>query len=140
MKYWINTVSKDHVLKGAAGGFTQANHGSPKNLKRMNIGDWILFYSPSEEFKSGKPLQMFTAIGKVIDDEPYQAEMTPDFHPYRRDVKFFEANETSIKPLIEKLSFIQNKSKWGYPFRRGMFEIPRKDFELIAQQMGVELE
>ena len=29
MSYWINTVSRDHVQRGVAGGFTQANHGKP---------------------------------------------------------------------------------------------------------------
>ena len=43
MKYWINTISKDHVMRGVEGGFTQANHGSPYNLKRMGKGDYISF-------------------------------------------------------------------------------------------------
>jgi EVE domain len=64
MKYWVNTVSKDHVLKGVKGSFTQANHGSPHNLKRMNRGDFIIFYSPRTHFKEGDPLQHFTALGK----------------------------------------------------------------------------
>ena len=34
MAYWINTVSRDHVQIGMAGGFTQANHGKATNLKR----------------------------------------------------------------------------------------------------------
>lgn len=38
----------------------------------------------------------------------YQVAMTKDFKPYRVDVKFFDAKETSIKPLIGALSFIKN--------------------------------
>lgn len=135
MKYWINTVSKDHVMKGVEGGFTQANHGSPYNLKRISRDDFILFYSPKTKYKDGKPLQHFTAIGKCIDDTPYQAEMSPDFHPWRRDIYFIKCKEVPIKYLINDLNFIKDKKKWGFPFRRGMFEIPEEDFLKISDAM-----
>ena len=91
MKYWINTVSKDHLQRGLEGGFTQANHGSPYNLKRMRRGDLIIFYSPRTKFENGKPLRHFTAVGKCIDAEPYQVEMSPGFHPWRRDIEFMKS-------------------------------------------------
>jgi EVE domain len=139
MKYWVNTVSKDHVLRGVEGGFTQANHGSPYNLKKMSRGDYIVFYSPKTNFKNGKPLRYFTALGKCIDDKPYQAEMSPDFHPWRRNIKFVRSKETPIKNLINNLSFIKDKKRWGFPFRRGMFEIPEDDFLKITGAMEAEL-
>lgn len=40
-----------------------------------------------------------------------------------------------IRPLIERLSFIQDKTHWGYAFRYGHLEIPRADFELIAAKI-----
>ncbi len=139
MKYWINTISKDHVMRGVEGGFTQANHGSPYNLKRMGKGDYLVFYSPKTSYENGKPLQTFTAIGICIDEKPYQAEMSPDFHPWRRNIKFLKCKEASIKNLINDLSFIKDKQKWGFPFRRGMFEIPESDFKIIAHAMGMEI-
>ncbi len=139
MKYWINTVSKDHVMRGVEGGFTQANHGAPYNLKRMSKGDFIVFYSPKTKYKNGEPLQCFTAIGECIDEKPYQAEMSPDFHPWRRNIKFLKCKETPIKNLISQLSFIKDKKKWGFPFRRGMFEIPENDFKIIADAMDVKI-
>ena len=135
----MNTVSKDHVMLGVKGGFTQANHGSPYNLKRMGKGDYIVFYSPKTNFQDGMPLQKLTAIGMCMDEKPYQAEMSPDFHPWRRDIKFLKCEEVSIKNLINDLSFIKDKQKWGFPFRRGMFEIPKHDFLIIADVMGVEI-
>ena len=138
MKYWINTISKDHVMRGIEGGFTQANHGSPYNLKRMNRNDFIIFYSPKTKYKDGEPLQHFTALGKCIDAKPYQAEMTQDFHPWRRGIEFLNCKEVPIKCLINDLNFIKDKQKWGYPFRRGMFEIPENDFLKIAKAMGAE--
>lgn len=135
MKYWINTISNDHVIRGVAGGFTQANHGKSTMLKRLNKGDWIIFYSPKTSYQDGEPLQAFTAIGQVKDDELYQFEMTPDFVPWRRNVDFKPCNETPIKPQIENLSFIADKTHWGYKFHFGLFEIGKDDFEIISKVM-----
>jgi predicted RNA-binding protein len=74
-----------------------------------------------------------------MDEKPYEAKMSPDFHPWRRDIKFLKCEEVSIKNLINDLSFIKDKQKWGFPFRRGMFEIPKHDFLIIADVMGVEI-
>src|ERR1700730_600231 len=123
MRYWINTVSRSHVLIGREGGFTQADHGKQTRLKRLAKGDRIVFYSPRTEMQAGEPLQKFTAIGEVVDEAPYQVEMTPDFQPWRRRMKFLDADEAPIQPLIEQLEFISNKKSWGFPFRRGLFEI-----------------
>ncbi len=131
MKYWINTISRDHVMRGVAGGFTQANHGKPHVLKRLQKDDWIVFYSPKTSYEGGEPLQAFTAIGQVKDDELYQVEMAPGFVPWRRNVEFYDCTETPIKPLIEDLSFIKDKTHWGYKFRFGLFEIPKADFDII---------
>lgn len=49
MKFWINTISKNHVLKGVEGGFTQADHGKNTRLKALAKGDYIIFYSPKTE-------------------------------------------------------------------------------------------
>jgi hypothetical protein len=46
MKYWMNTISRDHVRVGVEGGFTQAGHGKAAGLKRLNARDWLVFYSP----------------------------------------------------------------------------------------------
>ena len=135
MRYWINTVSRAHVQNGVAGGFTQADHGKSTRLKRLAKGDGLVFYSPRDEMRAGDVVQRFTAIGEIVDDEPYQVEMTPDFHPWRRRMKFHEASETPIQPLIERLEFIKNKKSWGFVFRRGLFEIGEADFRRIAEAM-----
>jgi len=138
-RYFVNTVSRDHVERGVAGGFTQANHGRPTGLQRLTRGDLIVFYSPKTAFEGGAPLQSFTALGRVTDDEPYQATMTATFHPWRRRVEFLRGAEAPIRPLIDALSFLTDKTHWGMPFRRGLFEIPESDFATIAQAMRVQL-
>lgn len=135
MTTWINTISREHVLRGVAGGFTQANHGKPDALRRLRRGDWIAFYSPRTDYPKGAALQAFTALGRVVDDEPYQVEMTPDFHPYRRNVEFVDCVETPIRPLIDRLDFITDKQRWGFRFRFGLFAIDESDFEVIRAAM-----
>jgi hypothetical protein len=135
MRYWIVVVSKDHISRGVADGFMQANHGKQGPLKRMAVDDWVIFYSPKLSYGGNEPLQAFTAIGQVADGKIYQHKMADDFIPYRRKITFYDCKEVPIAPLIEDLYFIQNKSSWGYPFRFGFFEIQEPDFQLIKTQM-----
>ena len=135
IRYWIGVASKDHVNRGVAGGFCQLGHGKAQPLKRMSVGDWIIYYSPKERFEEATPCQKFTAIGEVVGSEIYPFEMSPGFVPYRRDIRFLKADAVPIRPMLEQLSFIKDKSKWGYVFRFGHLEITKSDFELIAIKM-----
>jgi hypothetical protein len=139
MNYWINTVSRDHAMTGLAAGFTQANHGRPHNLRRMQRNDLVVIYSPKTKIHDGESLQCFTALGRVLDDEPYQIEMRPDFHPFRRKVTFFDCHAAPIRPLINNLDFIVDKKRWGFPFRKGLFTIGRSDFMKIAKAMNIDV-
>lgn len=134
-RYWIGVASKDHVSRGVAGGFCQLGHGKAQPLKRMSVGDWIIYYSPKECFEDVTPCQKFTAIGEVVGADVYQFEMSPGFVPHRRDIRFLQAKDAPIRPLIEQLSFIKDKNKWGYVFRFGHVEIQKSDFDLIASMM-----
>ena len=80
-----------------------------------------------------EPLHAFTAIGTITTGEVHQAEMAPDFKPYRVDVRFQRCEET---PLIDALSFIKSKTHWGAAFRFGLLKIAEGDFETIANAMG----
>lgn len=135
MRYWIVVVSKDHIARGVAGGFMQANHGKPGPLKRMSPGDGVICYSPKQSYTGKEALQAFTAVGEVADDKVYQHKMSDDFIPYRRNINWHPGKEVSIAPLIEQLDFIKDKKAWGYAFRFGFFEIPERDFKLINSLM-----
>ncbi|MFT3702033.1 MAG: EVE domain-containing protein [Agriterribacter sp.] len=134
-KYWIAAISKEHTMKGVAGGFIQVCHGKQAPLKRMKKGDYLLIYSSKITMEGMEKCQAFTAVGQVKDDEVYQFEMSANFHPHRRNIEFLKCNEVSIIPLINDLEFISNKKSWGYPFRFGFFEINEKDFTLITAAM-----
>jgi predicted RNA-binding protein len=135
MKYWIIVASKDHLQRGLAGGFIQANHGKAAPLKRMHAGDWVIFYSPKLEDGKPEKCQCFTAIVRVVDENIYQYDMGGGFVPFRRKVQFLPSKDISILPLIDELTFIKDKRHWGAPFRFGMLQIPEEDFHLIAERM-----
>lgn len=135
IKYWIIVASKDHVKIGVKQGVAQACHGKATPLKRMQKGDFVIYYSGKETFGKTNKCQEFTAIGKVKDDEVYPFQMTADFCPFRRNINFFDCEEISILPLVNLLDFIPNKKSWGYPFRFGILEINQNDFELISSLM-----
>jgi hypothetical protein len=138
-RYWIGVASKDHVLQGVQGGFCQLGHGKNNPLQRLSAGDWIVYYSPRTAINDGKIVQSFTAIGQILDREPYLEDRDDGFTPYRRDVRFIDVKEISIRLLLADLSFIKSEQSWGYVFRFGLFEIPKSDFQIIATAMQAEV-
>ena len=136
---WIGVVSRSHIEIGVRGGFIQLNHGKKAAVQRLKAGDWLAIYSPRTDYPDGAPLQAFTALGRVVSGEVYQVEMTPDFKPFRVDVKFQPCHEAPIKPLLNRLSFIKDPVHWGAAFRFGQFKLPAADFALIAAAMGGDL-
>ena len=134
-KYWIIVASKDHVKTGIAEGIAQTCHGKIAPLKRMKKGDYVTYYSGKQTLNRPEKCQQFTAVGKVMDDEIYQIQVSENFCPSRRNIEFMPSVDVSILPLINDLDFIQNKKSWGYPFRFGFFEIKQHDFDLISSQM-----
>ncbi|MGO6747871.1 EVE domain-containing protein [Rhizobium ruizarguesonis] len=133
--FWCGVVSREHVKRGEREGFCQVCHGKRSPLDRMAVGDGIVFYSPTIQFRGAKKCQAFTAIGEVVGERSYQFQMAPDFVPFRRDVTYFEASDAPIRPMLDDLEFTRDNPKWGYQFRFGHFRITRHDFEWIATTM-----
>jgi hypothetical protein len=138
MKYWIGVVSKEHVARALGQGIAQIGHGKRSGIARMHAGDWLIYYSPKESLSNEMPLQAFTAIGRVADDEIWQAD-EGDFKPFRRRVEYAAAQDTPIRPLLDELGFTAGKSNWGYAFRYGLLEITEADFKIIAAAMNAVL-
>lgn len=134
-RFWVGVVSASHVNRGVQGGFAQLCHGKAAPMRRMNVDDWLVYYSPRTDFKEGEPLQAFTAIGRVKDDMVYEYPMSETFVPFRRNIWYVECKEVKISSLLDKLSFTRGKRNWGYLFRLGHFEIGRDDFLAIAHAM-----
>lgn len=134
-RFWINTVSLDHVRAAAAGGFTQADHGARTRLSRPRPGDEMVFYSPRTHLQGGTPVRQFTALATITGAEPYQVVVSDDFRPWRLAATFHPCEPVDARPLMERLSFVADVTHWGLPFRRGLFTIPGDDFRVIAESM-----
>jgi hypothetical protein len=135
IRHWVAVASAEHVRIGRQTGFMQICHGKAAPLRRIQPGDRVVYYAPSTLFRGKDKLQSFIAIGIVGERQPYQVEMSPGFCPYRRDVDWIEAQETAIRPLLNRLDFTSSNRNWGYQLRFGLFQITSGDMNLIAQAM-----
>jgi hypothetical protein len=135
MKYWIGVVQREHVLRGVSLGIAQTNHGAA-SIKRLQPGDGLVYYSPKTSYPDGDPLREFTAIGRIAEGDPWQAD-EGERHPWRRRVEYDEsAHPVSITPLLEVLELTRGNRNWGFIMRRGQVEVTEHDFATIAREMG----
>ncbi len=116
----------------------QVGHGKLAPLKRVQPGDRVAYYSPTQTLGAKDGFQSFVSIGIVQPGEPYAFDMG-GFVPYRRNVKYLKAKEASILPLLDDFEFVENRSRWGYKFRFGLFTVSDHDMRLIAQAMGADV-
>ena len=134
---WVAVASAEHVRHGREHGFMQVCHGKAAPLRRIHPGDRVVYYSPTVMFRGKDKLQSFTAIGVVQAGVPYEFDMGGGFCPFRRDVAWFEAAETPIQPLLDKLEFSAGVRNWGYQLRFGLFAISEADMDVVASAMRV---
>ena len=134
---WVAVASAEHVARGVAWGIMQVGHGKGPPLKRVHAGDRVVYYSPVRQFGTKEVCQAFTALGLARDERVYQADMGGGFMPFRKDVAYLPAQEASVRPLLDALSFTRGNRNWGYALRFGLLKVPDEDMALIAQAMGV---
>lgn len=124
-------------------GIAQLNHGSRTAISRLSPGDGLVYYSPKDVYPDGRPLRAFTAIGRVADGEPWQADAVlmadRDVRPWRRRVDYaMEAQEAPIAPLLPVLDLTRDTPNWGWLLRRGTLELTPHDFGVIARELGAD--
>ena len=137
MTGWLGVVSRTHVQRGVSGGFAQVCHGKAAPLRRMQTGDWMIYYSPTMEM-GGEALRNFTALGEVVDDEVFQHDMGGGFVPFRRRIRYAPAREISLAALEDQLDLCAQPN-WGMVLRRGHLKLSPRDLATIAGAMGVTL-
>jgi hypothetical protein len=133
-KVWVGVISRAHVERGVAGGFTQVCHGRRAPLARMKPGDWFIAYSPTTERGGGERLQAFTALGRVRDERIEQVDLGGGFRPFRRAIEWVQVEAVSLESLRVSLEFVQDAG-WGMKARRGHFEISTHDGEVLRMAM-----
>ncbi|MGH3427809.1 MAG: EVE domain-containing protein [Terriglobales bacterium] len=130
MSAWLGVVSRSHVVRGVGLGIAQVMHGKRAGLARMRPGDWLVYYSPRTAYPDGDPLKAFTAIGRIADEEIWQAD-EGDFHPYRRRVDYLDiARELPLSEVSAELE-LTAQPNWGYQLRRGLIPLSDADVGII---------
>lgn len=138
---WIAVASATHARRGSAqpdAGYMQVCHGKLAPLRRVKPGDRVAYYAPTVTMGGSDRLQAFVSIGLVRPGEAYAFDMGDGFVPFRKDVDYVPAREAPIAPLIDHFDFVQDRSRWGYSFRFGLFAISDHDMRLIADAMGAD--
>jgi hypothetical protein len=137
-KNWIAVASAEHARRGCAEavrGYMQVCHGKCAPLKRVQPGDRVAYYAPATTMSGNDRLQSFVAIGVVLPGEPYGFDMGGGFVPFRRNVAYVPAREAPIAPLLDHFDFVEDRNRWGYQFRFGLFMVTDADMRCIANAM-----
>ena len=135
-KYFIGVATKDHVDLGVREGIMQVCHGKKAQLSRLKKNDIIMYYCTSKVYGKKDKYQSIAACGRVKDDKIYQFEINKDFIPWRRDVEYEqELQPVKVKEILDQLSFIKNKNRWGIYFISGLVEINFQDYEVVIEKM-----
>ena len=138
VRHWIAVACADHMARGVAGGFMQVCHGKSAPLARIQPGDQVVYYAPSQQMGRPDGLQSFTALGAVQPTAPYRFDMGGGFVPWRRDVDWQAGTApAAIRPLLAQLEFTQGQKNWAAPLRFGLLRISAQDMACIAAAMGI---
>ena len=138
----LDAATSEHARSGCDAltpGFVQLCNGKLAPIKRVKPGDRVAYYAPAVTMGGKDKLQRFVSIGIVQPGEPYAFDMG-GFVPFRRDVVYLPAQEASILPLLDDFEFVEDRSRWGYKFRFGLFQVSDHDMQLIAGAMHANLE
>jgi hypothetical protein len=134
-QFWVGVAVKDHVDRGVAGGFCMFAHGKHDAVMRVKPGDRFAYYAPMTGMREGEAVRAFVAIGEVLDEAPAEHAMGGGMG-WRRGARYFASQPADVYPLLDKLSFVHDRSHWGMAFRRSLFKVAETDFALIAAAMG----
>ena len=130
---WLGVVSAAHVRRGVELGIAQINHGKRTPMARMQPGDTLIYYSPTQERGDRTPYQCFTAIGTIADDDIWQAD-EGDFTPYRRRIDYLAATPVPLADLRTRLH-LTDEPNWGYQLRYGLVPLDAHDVHIIHEAM-----
>ena len=140
-RHWIAVASAEHALRGrdhTPMGFMQVCHGKCAPPKRLRAGDVVAYYAPAQTMGGKDKLQSIVSLGVVQAGDPYAFDMGGGFVPYRRDVRYVRAQPAPIVPLLATLDFVEDRQRWGYKFRFGLFDVCAADMQRIAHAMRAD--
>ena len=143
--YWILCMSEDNYMVAKQHGLIGMSERAGKTIHRIGMGDMVTFYINRKRVDSdptdpAAKVQQFRGIAKVSGEAFESNDLIwnireGELFPHRRPVEFVSDMSASVRPLIEKLSFVTNTMYWALPLRRGCVEITAKDLATIQATM-----
>ena len=141
--YWIFCITEDNYLLGTKLNIIGISIHSERILKKANTGDYLTFYISREHRPNrySKKIQEFRGWAEITselfyeDDSIWKSEGSEKY-PARMEIKFHDkTKKAKIRPLINELTFINNKTFWGFSFIRSVITIPETDWLFIMGSM-----
>jgi hypothetical protein len=122
ISYWIGVATGNHVAGRGQG-------------RLRHVRAWPA--CGGQEGPAGRLGHLFTAIGQVQPGEAAEREMLPGMTGWYRRMRWLDARQADIYPLLDKFSFVTNRQHWGMYFRKSLFKVEENDSALVAEAMGV---
>ncbi len=134
-RYFLGIAERIHSQMCMEAGVVVLGIKGPAGVKKLSPGDHVVYYSPKTE-PDGETLQAFTAIGEVVGEDIYERDFGGGHPLWVRNMEWrTDAEEASIRPLLESLSWIKKPKNWGFYMRGSSRKITGKDYAIIAGAM-----
>jgi len=137
-KYWLLIGSEEYWIYLLKEGYWALKKRWKRKSNKIKKGDKAVAYV--------KYVSAIYGILSIVSD-PYEErksilEEDTDLFPIRFKIKpeLVLENPKSIKPLINRLSFIKNKKRWYSYFQTSIRELSKEDFELIYSYLKRKVE
>jgi len=135
MNYWLYVLRKENYEVSSLKKFSVIGLAK-RNLntaKKINIGDRIIIYIASR-------ISKFAGIIEVISDYYENNDIVWDgIFPIRLRTKPYLILDNNkfidVHGLVDKLSFIRNKTIWRNYFRHTIIKIEFKDYKLVEHHL-----
>jgi hypothetical protein len=137
---WIGVADKEQVFVGVKGRLAQLAHGRKIPLRGLNEADWLIHHSPRSPANGEEGCQCFTDIDRIARQAVDQVNSGAGFFRNRPEVDLELCGEASILPSTGAFSLIENRKSWQSAFRLRHLEISEEDFELLAEEMGPDVD
>ncbi|HEY1134526.1 MAG TPA: hypothetical protein VGE77_08100 [Nocardioides sp.] len=137
---WVCVISRADALAAIATGVLCLGPTGESRLRRMQLGDGVVVYSPREGRRTGAPVRRFTAVGTVTGVAAYQGDgVEPE--DWCRAVDLAETGgEVPVADLLARLRFVRDEPGWGVVFRPGFLEVGIEDVEVVRAAMAAAVD
>lgn len=139
--YWIFPIYQENYSICLDRKIVGVSETRASRLHNIRVGDLLIFYVSRSSFNdSSLPIKEFSALVKSIGNSfKSKEEIWPTLLGFwsstRMPIEIIHTKKCKAEDLVDKLSFIKNKTYWGTAFRAGIRKISEHDFNTILKAM-----